>query len=289
LRIGDVSAQTGISVPTLRAWERRYGLLTPARTDGGHRLYAQADVARVRRVQALVDRGWTVAAAAEEARTAPDAPAPAPAGSNLDSLRQDLLDGARAFDGDAMHTVFDAAVERAAMRAVVERVLVPAFEEIGTWWKDDPGAVANEHVATQVVRGRLLSLLRARRYEGGPRCLAVCPPGESHDLGLLMASVLVAEKGWTVTFLGASTPVAAIEAAIARVAPQAAIAAAYTRPTANRMMQYRASAPGRVVLGGPGFKPSDVELGGEGFSLAATIPDAADLLDPRVRRLGAPA
>ena len=73
LRIGEVSRRTGVAVPTLRAWERRYGLLAPARTEGGHRLYSEADVERVRGMQRLLEEGWSAAAAAREVLREPAA------------------------------------------------------------------------------------------------------------------------------------------------------------------------------------------------------------------------
>lgn len=55
--IGELSQRTGVNSITLRAWERRYGLLKPARTDKGHRLYNQADVERVLQALTLIERG----------------------------------------------------------------------------------------------------------------------------------------------------------------------------------------------------------------------------------------
>ena len=292
-RIGDVAARTGVGVQTLRAWERRYGLLAPMRTEGGHRLYRERDIARVERVVQLVGQGWTVAAAAESARRgagtggdsigAPAAARAPEAGLALDRARAAMLAGARSLDAEAIHAGLDSALANAPLADVIDRAVAPVLHEVGTWWKDDPGGVACEHVASQVVRGRMTALLRVHRPAVGPALLAMCPPGELHDVGLLMASVLLAERGWRVTCLGASTPGPAIAAAIERVRPVAAVAAAYTRPMAARMMAYREAAPPRVVLGGPGFRKADVALGGAGFALARTIREAADLLDPHAR------
>lgn len=55
--IGDLSERTGVNSVTLRAWERRYGLLKPARTEKGHRLYSDNDVERVVQIFALIERG----------------------------------------------------------------------------------------------------------------------------------------------------------------------------------------------------------------------------------------
>lgn len=68
LPIGEVARRTGVAVATLRAWERRYGLLDPQRTEGGHRRYGSADLARVRRMQQLLGDGWGADAAARQAR-----------------------------------------------------------------------------------------------------------------------------------------------------------------------------------------------------------------------------
>jgi len=67
-RIGEVARRAGMTTTALRAWERRYDVLSPARSAGGQRLYTDADVERVRQVRRLVETGWTVAAAAERAR-----------------------------------------------------------------------------------------------------------------------------------------------------------------------------------------------------------------------------
>ena len=74
LRIGEVARRTGVTTATLRAWEARYGLVPPARTAGGQRLYWEADVGRVQAVRRLVDRGWSVAAAVSQVLGEPGRP-----------------------------------------------------------------------------------------------------------------------------------------------------------------------------------------------------------------------
>ena len=64
--IGEVARRTGVTVPTLRAWEHRYGLLLPVRTSGGHRRYRKEDVQRVLAVLELTGQGWAVGAAARQ-------------------------------------------------------------------------------------------------------------------------------------------------------------------------------------------------------------------------------
>lgn len=74
LRIGEVARRAGVTTATLRAWEARYGLVPPARTAGGQRLYREADVGRVQAVRRLVDRGWSVAGAVSQVLGQPGGP-----------------------------------------------------------------------------------------------------------------------------------------------------------------------------------------------------------------------
>src|SRR5688500_16385604 len=76
LRIGELARRTVVEAGLLRAWERRYGLLAPTRTDGGYRLYSSADVRRVARMRELLATGISAAEAAREALSEPPAPAP---------------------------------------------------------------------------------------------------------------------------------------------------------------------------------------------------------------------
>ena len=99
VRIGDVAAVAGMSVSALRAWEERYGVLRPQRTEGGHRIYGEDDLRRVLAVQALVADGATVASAA--ARVAhvpgrsPASPPPVPAGPFTEETMRAALAAAR--------------------------------------------------------------------------------------------------------------------------------------------------------------------------------------------------
>ena len=58
--IRTVASLTGVNAITLRAWERRYGLIKPVRTDSGHRLYTQVDIDTIHQVVALLDKGVAI-------------------------------------------------------------------------------------------------------------------------------------------------------------------------------------------------------------------------------------
>jgi len=118
-RIGEVARRAGMTTTALRAWERRYDVLSPARSAGGQRLYTDADVVRVRQVRRLVESGWTVAAAAQRARAdvgadIGDRAATEPPPAHLPP-RATIIDALSAVDPFVVLAAYDAA--RALLRA----------------------------------------------------------------------------------------------------------------------------------------------------------------------------
>lgn len=227
LRIGEVARRAGVSAATLRAWERRYGLLEPERSGGGFRLYSDEDVARVRAMRDQVDRGVAAAEAARLARAAPsEVGAPAADPAELASLLGRAFDD---FDEIAAQGVLDRASASLSLESALRDVLLPAMSAVGSRWQEDASSIAQEHFATNVVRGRLLGLARGWDRGSGPRALLACPPGEQHDLALLVFGIALRNHGWRVTHLGADTPVATVAAAAALLAPDVVVLAATNR------------------------------------------------------------
>jgi DNA-binding transcriptional MerR regulator len=202
LRIGELSRRLGVSAHVLRAWERRYGVLTPARSAGGYRLYSEVDEYRVRTMQAHLARGLSAAEAAKASlREAPAlaSPGPAPAG---DALARAL----EAFDEPSAQDLLDRLLSGFTPEAVLRDVLLPYLHAMGERWARGELTVAQEHFATNVVRARTAALGRGWGRGAGPRALLACPPGELHDIGLLAFGVVLYRSGWRVHYLGADTP-----------------------------------------------------------------------------------
>lgn len=263
LRIGEVSRRTGVAVPTLRAWERRYGLLAPARTEGGHRLYSEADIDRVRSMQRLLDEGWSAAAAAREVLRAPTplrVVTPLPVGGEAAAELVDRLEIAiDRFDAASADVVMDDALARYEVPRALDEVILPLLRRVGEGWQDDPRVIAREHFASNTLRPRLQRLLRTTSRAGARDLLAAAPEGEEHDLGLLCSAVVAADAGWRVHYLGARMPTAAIERAVEQLDPRAVLIGAVFRKQAESFLADRPRfARAHVVLGGSGFIPSDV-------------------------------
>jgi len=208
LRIGELSRRVGVPADVIRAWERRYGLLRPARSAGGYRLYADDDERRIQRMKEHLARGISAAEAARLA-LADDAQlgeTPSDA-SRLDSEADQLREALDALDEARAHAALDRLLAAFTVETVVRDVVLPYLSELGERWRRGTASIAQEHFASNVLRGRLLGLARGWGEGAGPRALLACAPGEQHDIGLIAFGLALHARGWRITFLGSDTPV----------------------------------------------------------------------------------
>ena len=226
VRIGELSDRVGESPTLLRAWERRYGLLSPVRSAGGFRLYGAEDERRVRAMQGLLAAGVSARQAAEAvlstpAGEAPAAPAsdPKPAGDGIKERRSRLTQTLGQFDDVGANAVLDRLLADMGATTVISEVIVPYLVDLGERWADGTATIAEEHFATSLIRGRLLGLARGWDGGSGPRALLACPSGELHDLGLICFGIALRGHGWRITYLGADTPQSTLIEAAAQLTP----------------------------------------------------------------------
>jgi len=256
LRIGELARRSGVSADLLRAWERRYALLTPVRTAGGYRLYSADDEARVRSMQAHLAQGLS---AAEAARLVRETKAPAPQNGAPADLAAALWSALDRFDDAGAQAAFDQLVATFSIETVAASAILPYLRTLGDRWRDGDASVAQEHFATGLLRARLLGLARGWDRGPGPRALLACPSGERHDLGLIILGLALRDRGWRVTFLGPDTPIKTLAAAADQLAPDVVVLSSLTRePLVAAAAQIARMASTRpVLLAGPG---ADAEL-----------------------------
>ena len=215
LRIGELSRRLGVSDHVLRAWESRYGLLQPVRSAGGFRLYSEADESRVRRMQVHLAHGLSAAEAAravlgEDSGTRADhgrAAGPDHAAPATSELPGDLRQALDAFDEPAAQAALDRLVSDLSLTTVLRDVLLPYLSELGERWASGTASIAQEHFASNLIRGRLAGLARGWGNGHGPRAMLACPPGELHDLALMIFGIVLNRNGWRIDYLGMNTPV----------------------------------------------------------------------------------
>jgi len=244
LRIGELSRRLGVSDHVLRAWESRYGLLRPRRSAGGFRLYSEADELLVRRMQAHLARGLSAAEAAREVlgedseargdsgRNGPDrAAGPDRIPSIAGELSVALGRALDAFDEPAAQAVLDRLVSDLSVPAMLREVVMPYLAELGERWARGTVSICQEHFASNVIRGRLAGLARGWGSGHGPRAILACPPGELHDLGLMVFGIVLNRTGWRIDYLGGNTPVEELTRTVEASRPDLVVLAATRIPT----------------------------------------------------------
>jgi MerR family transcriptional regulator, light-induced transcriptional regulator len=262
LRIGELSRRSGVSPELLRAWERRYQLLHPARSQGGLRLYSLEDLERVGLMQQHLARGL---AAAEAAALATEQPAASGAETPLAGAKDELADAFAAFDEPRAHALLDSLLATATIDTVLATVVIPYLHELGEGWERGEASVAQEHFASAVLRGRLLGLARGWGRGVGPRIVLACAPGEQHDLGLIAFGLALRGRGWRIGYLGADTPVTSVaDATHAFAATLAVVSAVTPKPFRAHRDELRDLArKQRLCLGGAGAAEAALELDAE--------------------------
>jgi DNA-binding transcriptional MerR regulator len=260
-RIGELARRTGTSVDLLRAWERRYGLLRPARTAGGFRLYGDDDAARVERMRSGLAHGLAAAEAARAAIVEPE-------------RSDELLPALLAFDGERANDVLDKLFSRLSVEGVLREAIQPALREIGDRWARGEVSVAQEHFASHLLRGRLLALASRWDQGVGPRALLACAPGDLHDLPLVVFGLALRERGWRILFLGADTPLEVVAATAATESPDLVVLASSRLHEPAPVAELATIAAGsRLALAGrwPLLDVPAVRLEGDAVDLAASL------------------
>ncbi len=241
--------ETGLTPATLRAWERRYGLLKPQRSPGGHRLYTRAEIEMLKWLVERQAEGLSISHAIEMWRQQDGSPAlrtpsysvlmPVPtSGTMLDQLRSSWVTACLAYDEQAAEQALVQAMALASPEAVCSELLQKGLAEIGEGWAKGTVSVQQEHFASALVVRRLNTLIAGAPAPTRPvSLLAACPPGETHDLALLMLAFILRWHGWEVVYLGPDVPLARLDVAVRAIRPGLALSVAQTLTGAASLRQ----------------------------------------------------
>ncbi|MGE0439280.1 MAG: MerR family transcriptional regulator [Gemmatimonadales bacterium] len=285
-----VLRRTGLSAELLRAWERRYGVVAPSRTEGGQRLYSESDVTRLSLLRRATLHGHAISRVAEltnqeieeliDEATAPGVPgevggADAIAGTARAAAMQAIqwMDGA----------TLDSGLRRAAMVlgpvSFAEQVVAPLVREIGDLWHAGRLRIVQEHLASTTIRQVLSGILAfTPANPDAPLFVSATTSGQRHELGAMLAATVAAAQGWRSLYLGPDLPGAEIGLAAARLRA-AAIGLSFVYPAASadnaQDLAELAEAVGRntpVYLGGAAAGAQQ-SAGEHGFIIIESLKD----------------
>ncbi len=213
-RIHRFSKLTGLTTHVIRAWERRYGLVTPFREANRYRLYTDEDVRLFRFLKSKIDQGMSIGVMAEIGReklleqtqreflAAPVEPPPS------ERLIADLTQAVLENDRVGFERKLNGALAVIPFEEALHRFLLPLQEHIGQLWHDEKLGVAQEHYASNQIKQKIFSAINQLRMVGeGPQVVVACPSQEWHEIAALTAGYLCAARGCRVHYLGANLPI----------------------------------------------------------------------------------
>lgn len=267
LRIGELSYRVRVRPELLRAWERRYGLLQPARSERGFRLYSEADERRVRLMQHELESGLSAAEAAQEvARLERERDAADRALATPLELAGELRAALEAFDEAAAHEVLDRLFGIYGLERAIREALMPYLRGVGERWQRGQEGIAHQRFASGLLEGRLLALARGWNKGPGRRAVLACPSGEQHTIPLVCFGLVLRSRGWRNTYLGADTPPSSLHMAAntvdAHVIVLSAVSGDRFEPIARDLKGLARKRP--LALAGGGATPAlAADLGAE--------------------------
>ncbi|MGB7999415.1 MAG: MerR family transcriptional regulator [Anaerobacillus sp.] len=224
--IKAVSKKIGIQPGTLRAWERRYNIISPIRNEAGHRLYSEEHMSKLKWLVQKTEQGFTISQAVElleSGNTTTDS-------DNIDMnngrdrahlLADEILEALLAFDETRGQDLLNQAFSVFSIDKVVHDILAQLLVRVGDLWEQEKITIAHEHFTTAFLRSRIGMIFHTLPVDGYlPKVMAVCSPGEYHELGLLIFTLYLRRKGFEVIYLGSSIPEDDIETVVEDTDPK---------------------------------------------------------------------
>ena len=216
LRVGQVSAATGLSIDVIRVWERRYGAVIPQRTPQGARLYTEEQCSRLLCLAQLVAAGSAISTLAHlndeqlfslSGQSAAGAVENSKAKDWAAQTCRDFLNAVGDLELRRAEQIIQKASLLLSRMELFEQVVGPILAEVGERWAAGTYSVFHEHAATSALRDLLAKMGPQRAAPGRGKVVAATPPGERHELGALMAALIAASAGYEVLYVGADMPI----------------------------------------------------------------------------------
>jgi DNA-binding transcriptional MerR regulator/methylmalonyl-CoA mutase cobalamin-binding subunit len=297
-----VARRTGLTPAVLRAWEKRYEVVVPSRTDGGQRLYSDEDVERLALLHRAVEEGRGISQVAAmpteelqalvredevERRTlTPPEPLDGASAARVLEMAQRAV---TQMDPEELERVLRRAALAFSVPTVVDDIIVPLLARIGTAWESGRVGPAHEHLGTVVIRRFLEWMLGTVDVSrAAPVMVSATPAGEKHELGALLSAVSGAAEGWKGIFLGPDLPADELVSAAVRLEAEVLTLSCVDPRTAQALpseiatVRERLPADVHLVIGGPLAVSNEALLKREGVEVLESFEE----LREKLRQMG---
>lgn len=216
-----VSQITGLSVFVIRAWEKRYDVVIPSRTETNRRLYSEEDIEKLKLLNDALHSGHNIGGIASlsvnELKTILGNKNTFTQNNKVESKEyiledtksfvDDCISAVKVYDGKTLETILHKASAKLSQPQLIEDLIIPLVYRIGNLWHDGDIRIANEHLASSVIRLFLSNLIEQNiPSDNAPIIISATPRGQDHELGALIVGVTAAFLGWKVIYLGPNLP-----------------------------------------------------------------------------------
>ena len=273
LTIRQASTILNLPAPTIRSWERRYGVPGADRSGGGHRRYTRDQLDRLRRMRDLIARGRRPVEAAALVR--------AGHGTSPGPLVDAFLQGACDLAPESIARTLDVAHQTLGLDRTVDEVLLPAMREVGEWWHTGRIDVSHEHIATNATKAWLSTLTPAGPLRPQPPIILSCGPLDHHTLGLESIGALLRHRLWDCRLLGARTPGESLSQAVQETDAAGVVLVCHVvagRPAAVDALRSTQLRRSHLFYAGGAFASHRARHGVPGHYLGTNLAQAADLV-----------
>ena len=268
--IREVARLTGVNPVTLRAWERRYGLIVPTRTDSGHRLYSMADIERVRSILGWIERGVAVSrvgkilARTEPLQTLSHIIPSSLVEADYAQWQQQVLAAVNGFDDLQLEQVYGQIFSSYALPVVFQDILIPVWKQL--LQRQDQFGVTSEWLFLDgFLRSRVVQRLLLTR-EKQPRRVVICAlDGHCRELELLVAALFLSSGPSAIRVLNIGQPFEELALMCERIKPMALVLFSNQVPNAELPRRLNRLALGlecRLLLAGDASDLAQESLAG---------------------------
>ena len=252
--LSAVLRETGLKADLVRAWERRYDLPKPQRSEGGHRLYSQYDIEILKWLKKKQAQGLSISNAVELWKFLEQSgqdPVMKNAETNrqayesdvtvdtvIADLRQRWIKACENFDSSTADDALNRAFATNSIEIVVTEILQKGMREIGQGWQSGKLSVQQEHFASSLAERRLQTMISLSPPPTRPETILLgCPPGELHSLPVTILDLFLRRKGFNVISLGANIPLDQMVGTTLDLRPGLIVLTAQTIKTAASLLE----------------------------------------------------